>query len=216
MFTPKCQLSQENKLPLDMIMYAHSAAVTAWTPIYVAGIGVLIAVVSALINTSTQYIKSGRFIFDIQTAETVAQFAVVYYDTATDKVTTTSSATTFLLGFAVEAGTGTAGTVIVELLPHPLSAQISQENLDSGILPSHIVKYAGTFAAGGTQTTETKVIASALSTDIVVMQVKTLGGDATAYIRSSTAADGSISCLLNTPMGTGSPVIKYVGFRAVV
>lgn len=215
MFTPKCNLSQENKLPLDIIKYAHSAAVTAWTPIYVAGIGVLIAIVSALINTSTQYIKSGRFVFDIQAGETVAQFASVYYDTATGKVTTTSSATTFLLGFACCAGTGTAGTVIVELFPYPLSSQISQENLDSGILSSHIVKYAGSFAAGGTQTTETKVVATAASTDIVLMQVRTLGGDVTAVIRTSYASDGSIACTLNTPMGTGSPVIKYVGYKAV-
>jgi hypothetical protein len=170
---------------------------------------------SAIINVAASYYRTGRFKFAIQAAETVSQFSPVYYDTATDKVTETESETATLIGVAVEAGSGTAGYVVVQLTPAMNTGLISKEQLDSGILPSHVTKYAGTFAAGGTDTTETKVIAGALSTDIARIWTKTLGGDVTSVVRRSVAADGSISATLNTPMGSGSPVLAYEVLRAI-
>jgi hypothetical protein len=206
----KCRLAQEATL-CDRIQYTHSSATVAWTPIWVSGLGWLIPMTSKDASVVNVFYRAGRFNFAIQAAETVANKTVVFYDTATDKVTNTSSATTHLLGIAVEAGSGTAGYVTVEVLHFPLSATIS-----SGVFisPSHITVFEGTFAAGGTQTTETKLLTGCLSTDEVWMKVKTLGGDTSSVIRNTSIADGSISCTLNTPMGTGSPKISYHVDRA--
>jgi hypothetical protein len=207
----------EGQGDLEVIRYAHTAAVTAWTPIFVALIGVLIPIVTAAINVETTYYRCGVYKCDITGGVTITQFQKVYYITATDKVTNVDpgAAAGFLLGFAISAGTATAGYVDVCIYEHPMSSQITARMLATGLRPSYITVYEGTFEAGGTQTTETKVISGVLSTDEAWMEVKTLGGDVTSYIRSVTAADGSISCILNTPMGTGSPVIKYRVDRAV-
>jgi hypothetical protein len=206
-----CRISKQAG-GLDRILYACASIVTAWTPIFVAGIGALIPTVSAAALAEIVYYKKGRFVFTVQTGESVAALVPVYYDTLTDKVTSTQSATTQkLIGFSVAASyNGTGGNVEVELFDFPLAGAVSKENLDSGILPSNITVFEGTFAAGGTQATETKLLTGCLSTDEVWMQIKTLGGDTSAYIKNVPApADGSISCVLNTPMGSGSPVLRY-------
>ncbi|MDD5363405.1 MAG: hypothetical protein PHN88_14860 [Ignavibacteria bacterium] len=212
-----CRLLKESDG--EKIKYAHSSAVTAWTPINVSGLGVLIPTVSAtaaeMAASPIMFYRKGTFMFAIQSAVTIAVKQVIYYDTATDKVTNVSSATTFLLGTSIEAGTATAGYVPVELLPYPFSAgSVSLEHLDSGIKPAYIDIAVGTISAGGTATTETKAVVGVLSTDQLFAEVRTIGGDTTVRILNRTASDGSISVTLSTPMGSGSPKIAYCVKRA--
>jgi len=200
----KCRLNEETG-NCDRVKYTHSSITVAWTPIFVTGLGSLIPMESKDASVENVYYRLGRFVFPIQSGETVANKAVVYYDAATDKVTTTSSATTHLIGIAIEAGTGTAGYVTVELLPYPLTAAISKENLNSGILPSNIVVYEGAAAAGGTQTTESIVVSGCLSTDEAWVKIKTAGVDTTAFVKScKITTDGTIAAILNTPTGAGA------------
>lgn len=48
---------------------------------------------------------------------------------------------------------------------------ISLEHLDSGIAPSHVVKYAGTFTTAGGDDTETITVTGAAATDLVFVQL---------------------------------------------
>jgi hypothetical protein len=116
----KCRLINEAE-QCDRILYTHTAAVTAWTPIWSDKFGVLVPMVSKDANVEGSYYLGGRFMFTIVSAGTVAAGDIVYYTTATDDVTTTApsavaAATCFPLGRAIEAGTGTAGYVTIELL----------------------------------------------------------------------------------------------------
>jgi hypothetical protein len=129
----KCRQSCPNILSTEKIKYAHSSAVTAWTPIWTDKYGVLIPVVSAtaaeMAVTPIEFYCAGRFIFKIYTAITVAAGQIVYYLVATDDVTTTkptavSGTTAFPLGVAVAAGTATAGYVEVELFKNAVNLVI--------------------------------------------------------------------------------------------
>lgn len=98
------------------IRYAHSAAVTAWTPIWHATFGVLIAIVSAAINVETTFYNRGQFKFKIATGVTISQGNVVYYNTTNDDVQLTDPGSSgFLLGIATEDGTAAAGYVTVDI-----------------------------------------------------------------------------------------------------
>lgn len=195
----------------DTIIYAHSAAVVVGTPIYVSGLGVLIPTVSAAINVAIAYYTKGVYKADITTAETVEQFDPVYYVISTGKVTKTDpgSVLGFLLGIAVNAGTGTAGTVDVEI-----QKPISVEHLDSGIRPSHVIKYCAEVNAGGTQTTETIAVSGVSSLDKAFAEISVDGADTTAYVRVAKAYDGGITAKLNTPTGSGGKITYHV-VRAV-
>lgn len=189
----------------DVIRYAHSAAVTAWTPIFVSGIGVLVPMVSAAINVETTYYIQGRFLADIASAVSVSQFDPLYYDTDADKVQKTVPTNGGFIGYAVKAGTATAGYVELQLCGNVFSGMISKEQLDGSVQPSNIVVYEGSVAAGGTQTTESIAIAGCLTTDEAWVKVKTPGVDTTAFVKSckiSTA--GTIAAILNTPTGAGA------------
>lgn len=108
-------VAQLNQIEDRIISFIHTAAVTVGTPIYVTGIGPLIPIVSADADTETSYYKGVRIKCDIISGDTVAKADRVWYDTANDGVTDSAPDAGFPLGVAVEAGTGTAGTVVVDM-----------------------------------------------------------------------------------------------------
>jgi hypothetical protein len=219
-----CRLIKKSDGENGQIKYAHSSAVTAWTPIFVSGFGALIPIVTAtaaeMAAAAIIFYRKGIFNFAIQTAETVAARAAVYYDTATDKVTTTSSATTYFIGVSVAAGSGTAGYVDVELMPYPFSmGSISKEHLDSGIKPKYIDVAVGKITVSGLTSVESvSGLTDAngvaiLATDTGFAQVSKVGVDISAQVNSITMSAGKIALTLNTSTGAGAE-ISYCVKRA--
>lgn len=102
----------ESNNPVDVMEYAHSAAVTAHKPICVAGLGVLLPIASLGANVTGAYARKGRYNFCVTSATVVTAGAKVYYDTATDKIILTVPAAGFFLGVAAEAATGNAGGTV--------------------------------------------------------------------------------------------------------
>jgi len=98
------------------ISYVHSAAVTASTPIYVPGYGVLVPTASVAINTVAGYKRRGIFNFIVANGVTVTKLEKVYYDSTNGVVTNVAPAAGFLLGTALETGTGTStGSVVINV-----------------------------------------------------------------------------------------------------
>lgn len=99
-----------------IITYAHNAIVTAWTPIYVIGLGVLVAMVSAAANVAIGYKRSGVFGFIVAEGVTIAKGNKVFYDATNGVIQLTAPTNGFFLGTAQGAGTGNAtGTVLVDV-----------------------------------------------------------------------------------------------------
>lgn len=106
----KERIDGENYNVLDLTL---TSAVTAWTPVFVAGLGALIPKVTADANVKVAYIRSGRYQFPITTSLTVSRGRAVYYNSAANTVQETIPAAGFYLGVAADNGTGTAGYVDV-------------------------------------------------------------------------------------------------------
>ncbi len=89
---------------------------------------------------------------------------------------------------------------------------VSLEDLDDGILPSHVAKYAGKHTSVGGDATEVITITGLDSTDVVVCTVQTAG----ATPRSIVAAVPTTNTLTVTLSGDPSTdhVLGYVVFRA--
>lgn len=101
----------------NIITYTHSALVTAWTPILVAVLGVLIPIASAAANAAASYYYKGEFDFAIASGVTIAAGEIVYYDSSANRVTNVTPASGFKIGKAVYGGTGNAGgTVFARIL----------------------------------------------------------------------------------------------------
>lgn len=99
-----------------IITYAHNAIVTAWTPIYVIGLGVLVPMVSAAANVAIGYKRAGVFGFIVKSGVTIAKGDKVFYDATDGVIQLTAPTTGFFLGTSQGAGTGNAtGTVLVDV-----------------------------------------------------------------------------------------------------
>lgn len=108
-----CKLAFSDNPILNL---AHTAAVTAWTPIYKAGLGVLIAIATAAANASAGYYRRGIFSFIIANGVTIAIGDRVYYNSSAGTITTTAPAVGFLLGTCTYGGTGNStGTVLADV-----------------------------------------------------------------------------------------------------
>jgi len=98
------------------IQYKHDAAVTAWTPIDVSGLGPIIPVVNAEANQLCVYYRFGVFKFTVANSIEIAIGDAVYYDSANKVVQKIVPLAGFYLGKAVSSGTGNpTGTVSVEV-----------------------------------------------------------------------------------------------------
>ncbi len=66
----------------------------------------------------------------------------------------------------------------------PADGSISLEHLDSGIVPSHVVKYAGKFTTLGGDATEVITVTGLAATDVVHVTVQTAGGTPRSIVAS--------------------------------
>lgn len=191
----------------ETIRYAHTAAVTAWTPIRTSR-GILIPRESADANVETVYMSGGQFYGNIAAGITISQFDPLYWVTATSTLTNVDPGSTlgFLIGIADAAGTAVAGYVLFSVFSYPLSAQVSLEHLDSGISPGRVIKRGGRFNATGTSVVETVTDANLTSLDDIFAIIRVAGVDTSAYVKKATAADGSATITLSTPTGAGASI----------
>lgn len=92
------------------------------------------------------------------------------------------------------------------------NAAVSLEHLDSGIAPSHVVKFAGTFTTAGGDTTESITVTGATATDIAVVTVKTAGASPVSIVAAA-AGTNAITVTTSADPSTDH-VLYYVVYRA--
>lgn len=89
---------------------------------------------------------------------------------------------------------------------------ITLAKLASGIAPSHVVKFAGTFTTLGGDASETITVTGAAATDIVCVTVKTAGATPRSIVAAA-AATNAINITLSGDPSTDH-VLQYVVLRA--
>lgn len=89
---------------------------------------------------------------------------------------------------------------------------VTLAKLASGITPSHVVKFAGTFTTAGGDASETITVTGATGTDVVNVTVKTAGGTPRSVV-AATAASNAINVTMSGDPSTDH-VLQYVVYRA--
>lgn len=89
---------------------------------------------------------------------------------------------------------------------------VSLEHLDSGVAPSHVVKYAGSFTTLGGDASESISVSGVVDTDIVVVTVKTAGGTPRSVVAAAAGTDAIAVTLSGDP--STDHVLHYVVYRA--
>lgn len=89
---------------------------------------------------------------------------------------------------------------------------VSLEHLDDGILPSHVVKYAGEFTTVGGDTDETISVAGVVATDLVVVTLHTAGATPVTVIDAAAGTDQIDVDMSADP--SNDHVLTYVVYRA--
>jgi hypothetical protein len=94
----------------------------------------------------------------------------------------------------------------------PADGSVTLAKLASGVTPSHVVKYAGSFTTLGGDASESITVAGVVATDVALVTVKTAG----ATPRSVVAAAAGTNAIAVTMSGDPSTdhVLHYVVFRA--
>jgi hypothetical protein len=90
---------------------------------------------------------------------------------------------------------------------------ISVEHIDDGILPSHVVKYAGEVTWSGGGATLAATVMGVAATDIVVASFLTLGTEGT-ILQGAIASLNTITFTLDAANTSNDAVISYAVFRA--
>lgn len=85
--------------------------------------------------------------------------------------------------------------------------------LESGLQPSHVVKYAGFASWTGSGASYSPAIMGALSTDLIVATIKTAPTQA-AYIKSVTLSNNTGVFTLSAANTSDDAVIAYTVYRA--
>lgn len=96
----------------DTVKYTYASPATAWTPINVSGLGVLIPQASFGASVEGGYFKKGVFAFPITSGVTLAVGGRVYLDTAAGTVQTAKPTAGFQIGTVMVGGTGNAGGTV--------------------------------------------------------------------------------------------------------
>ena len=91
---------------------------------------------------------------------------------------------------------------------------VSLEDLDSGIAPSHVVKYAGEVTWSGGGATLASTVTGVLATDIVVASFHTLGTEGTILQGAYASAADTITFTLDAANTSNDAVISYQVLRA--
>jgi hypothetical protein len=180
------------------IQYKHNAAVTAWTPINVSGLGPIVPVVNAEANQLCVYYRFGVFKFTVANSAVIAIGDAVYYDSANKVVQATLPAAGFYLGKALSGGTGNAtGTVSVEvsLNDNPaITGDFGSENITTeGDITCAKVTASDDITCGGDITCD-----NLTSSGIVVGKATVKTANTTAIL---TAADVIGGIVKSTPAG---------------
>lgn len=89
---------------------------------------------------------------------------------------------------------------------------VTLAKLDTGVTPSHVVKFAGTHTTAGGDTAESITVTGATATDIVAVTVKTAGAVPTSVVAAAAGTD-AISVTMSADPSTDH-VLQYVVFRA--
>ena len=115
----KTELVKDAGVKTESVKYTHSSAVSAWDPIYVDGLGVLIAHDDYDASAEGLYYIQGRFLFDITTGVTISQGNKVYYDVSANTVRKANDSNLtvgdFYCGRAPKAGTAAGGYAYVDI-----------------------------------------------------------------------------------------------------
>lgn len=91
---------------------------------------------------------------------------------------------------------------------------VSLEHLDTGITPSHVVKYAGEVTWTGGGATLASTVSGVLTSDIVVASFHTLGTEGTILQGAYASASDTITFTLDAANTSNDAVISYVVYRA--
>lgn len=91
-------------------------------------------------------------------------------------------------------------------------AAVSLEHLDSGIAPSHIVVYAGSFTTAGGDAAEVISVSGVLATDIAIVQLHT-EGSSPVTVDAAAAATDAINVTMSGDPSTDH-VLRYMVLRA--
>lgn len=91
---------------------------------------------------------------------------------------------------------------------------VSVEHLDDGILPSHVVKYAGEVTWTGGGATLASTVTGVLTSDIVIASFHTLGSEGTILQGAYASASDTITFTLDAANTSNDAVISYVVLRA--
>lgn len=133
----------------EAIIYAYASAATAWIPVNVANVGVLIPAASYSAGVSGGYYKEGLFSAAVVSGVTVAIGDNLYYDSSANKVQITKPTAGFLIGKAITAGTGNAGgTVWVDF-------ELNEYSSERGNFQGLEISTTGVILTGGAPVTIT-------------------------------------------------------------
>lgn len=92
------------------------------------------------------------------------------------------------------------------------SGAVTLAKLASGITPSHVVKFAGTFTTVGGDASESIPVVGALGTDIVMVMVKTAGATPRSIVAAASGTDAIAVTLSGDP--SNDHVLQYLVLRA--
>lgn len=178
----------------SVVDYTHSAEVTAWTPIFKEGVGVLIPQATYAANVKGGYYVRGVFSFIVANSTAVVVGSKLYYN-STDKVVQLTIPTAgFLLGVARTAGTGNAtGTVTVEVA-------INEFADESGVSPAPVFQPFGMTAIDCTADV-TLTIAQLLAGSLAI----DAGGSARNVTTPTAAA--IVAALPHVPAGSACELV---------
>ena len=159
-----------------------------------------------------------------------ATAARVFWVASTDLSTTGSTSNlvgNFLVRDATVASTATingrilasraiviAGVANTMTIPGGTVSKISISELEPGIAPSHIVKYAGKVTWSGSGASLAVSVPGVLATDIVVASVQ-VASTQTGYIASIAPTTDVVTIVLSTANTSNQAIIAYTVFRAV-
>lgn len=92
------------------------------------------------------------------------------------------------------------------------SGSVTLAKLASGVTPSHVVKYAGTFTTAGGDASETISVPGVAATDIVAVTVKMAGVSPESIVAAAANTDQIDVTMSGDP--STDHVLQYVVFRA--
>lgn len=92
------------------------------------------------------------------------------------------------------------------------SAAVTLAKLATGVAPSHVAKFGGTFTTLGGDASESISVPGALGTDIVQLSVKTAGGTPRSIVAAAAGTDAIAVTMSGDP--STDHVLQYIVFRA--